>query len=300
MTSTEHDKLDKLPPVPGHAADHGAKPRERFLGEASRILAESLDFEGTLQTVARLAVSEIADWCSIDLLNSHGQLTRVATEHRDTAQEHLVNGLHQHPPQPDAGSGAPSVVRTGATEYVPEMSELLLQERERVPERQLLLRSLGLNSTISTPLIARGRILGALTLSTTIGRQLTVDDVRIAEDLARRAAFAIDHARLYDEAQRAVRSREEILAIVSHDLRTPLSAVLAGASLLISVDSVDPDRTRLKQRGETIRRAALHMSRLIRDLTDLAQIDASCLAIDKQWSIRRTSSKKPLKLWNLL
>ena len=240
-------------------------------------MAESLDYEGTLKTVARLAVSEIADWCNIDLLTGDGQLVRVATEHRDPDQEHLVNGLHQHPPEPDAASGAPSVVRTGATEYVPEMSEALLQERECVPERRSLLRSLRLNSTICTPLIARGRILGAITLSTAIGRQLTVDDVGMAEDLARRAAFAIDNARLYDEARRAVRAREEILAIVTHDLRTPLSAVIAGASLLISMDSVDPDGPRLRHRAETIQRAALHMSRLITDLTDLAQIDAGRL-----------------------
>lgn len=87
-------------------------------------------------------------------------------------------------------------------------------------------------------------------------------------------------ARLHDEAQRAIRAREDILEIVTHDLRTPLSAVTAAASLVISMDSVEPDGARVRQRGETIRRAALHMSRLITDLTDLAQIDMG-LAINK-------------------
>jgi signal transduction histidine kinase len=259
-------------------SDGGKEPRARFLAEASRALAESLDYEGTLKTIARLAVSEIADWCDIDLLNADGQLGRVASEHRDVDLQHLVERLRLHPPQHDAISGAPNVVRTCATEYVALMSESLLEERESVPERLSLLRTLRLNSTVCTPLVARGRILGAITLSTSVGRQLTEDDVTMAEDLARRAAFAIDNARLYDEAQRAIRAREDILGIVTHDLRTPLSAVIAAASLLISTTA---EGSRVKQHAETIQRAAEHMSRLIGDLTDLHQIDAGRLAIHK-------------------
>lgn len=267
--------------VRGNGGHRAAVARERLFREASRILAESLDYEGTLRSVARLAVPEIADWCIIDLIGEAGTLVRVATEHRDPDIEPLRTALHHNPPAHDAVSGAPHVVRTGVTEYVPLMSQSLLRQREQDERRRSILTSLGLHSTICAPLVARDRILGALTLSTAAGRDLTPDDVRMAEDLARRAAFAIENARVYDEAQRAIRAREEILAIVTHDLRTPLSAVTAGASLLISMDSVDPDGSRIRQRGETIQRAALHMARLIKDLTDLAQIDAGRLAIDK-------------------
>ena len=103
----------------------------------------------------------------------------------------------------------------------------------------------------------------------------------MSKDFGRRAAFAIDYARLYDDAQRAVRAREEILAVVTHDLRTPLSVVVTAASLLTSMDSVDPDGDRIRQRGETIQRAAQHMLRLVTDLTDLAQIDAGRLSIER-------------------
>jgi GAF domain-containing protein len=247
-----------------------AEQRERFLGEASRILAESLDYKRTLSTVARVAVPEIADWCIIDLLRHDGTLVRVATEHRDPNREQLATALHHNPPRHDALSGAPHVVRTGLTEYVPLMSESLLAEREGDQERRSILRNLRLHSTICTPLVARDRVLGAITLCTAIGRELTPDDVQMAEDLARRAAFAIDNARLYDDAQRAVRAREEILAIVTHDLRTPLSAIVTAASLLTSMDTVSPDGDRIRQRGETIQRAAQHMLRLVTDLTDLA------------------------------
>jgi signal transduction histidine kinase len=102
------------------------------------------------------------------------------------------------------------------------------------------------------------------------------------ENLARGAVVGIDSARLCDHAQRAVRAREEILAIVTHDLRTPLSAVVTAASLLTSIDSVNPDGDRIRQRGETIQRAAQHMMRLVADLTDLAQIDAGRLAIERK------------------
>ena len=117
------------------------------------------------------------------------------------------------------------VVRSGKTEFVSQMSDALLQSREQDPERRRILRSLGLKSMICAPLIARDRMLGAITLSTELGRQLTPDDVRMVEDLAHRAAVSIDNARLFDETERALRGRDEVLAIVTHDIRSPLSAV---------------------------------------------------------------------------
>jgi signal transduction histidine kinase len=255
--------------------------RDRFLGEASRILAESLDRQETLRNIARLAVPEIADWCIIDLVHEGGALVRVATEHRGTARADLASQLHSNPPKADSVSGAPHVVRTGRTEYVPRISASLLQQTEPDPERLGMLRSLGLNSTICAPLVARGRLLGAITLLTEPGRELTSDDVRMTENLAGRAATAIDNARLYDDAQRALRAREEILAIVTHDLRTPLAAVMTGASLLATADAENPNADRIRQRAATIQRAAQHMSRLINDLTDLAQIDTGRLAIER-------------------
>jgi signal transduction histidine kinase len=102
------------------------------------------------------------------------------------------------------------------------------------------------------------------------------------EDLAQRATVAIDNPEICDDAERALRARDEILPIVTHDLRTPLSAVVTAASLLTSVDSVNPDGDRIRNRGETIQRAAQHMMRLVTDLTDLAQIDAGRLTIKRK------------------
>lgn len=267
---------------PNHRRRGTPEQRELFLGEASRVLAESLDYQQTLTTIARLAVPEIADWCIIDLVGDDGALVRVACEHRDGNREQLLSALRESPPTADAISGAPNVVRTGVTEYIPVISDSLLQQREADPDRLSILRGLALNSTICAPLTRRDRTLGAITLSTAVGRELTLDDVRMVEDLARRAASAIENATLYTQAQRAVRAREEMLAIVTHDLRTPLSVVAAGASLLTSVDSVNPDGDRIRQRGETIQRAAQHMLRLVEDLTDLAQIDAGRFTVKRR------------------
>ena len=122
--------------------------RDRFLSEASRILAESLDYQETLRSIACLAVPEIADLCVIDLVQDGGTLVRVATEHRDAARAGLASQLHSNPPRADAISGAPHVVRVGRTEYVPRISDSLLRQREQDPERLRILRSLGLNSDL--------------------------------------------------------------------------------------------------------------------------------------------------------
>jgi signal transduction histidine kinase len=258
-----------------------ASDRERFLGEASRVLAQSLDYQRTLSTVARLAVPRIADWCTIDLVTGAGTLARAAIVHRHATQQQLLASLAHCPPPHHARAGAPDVVRNGVTEYVPRVSESLLQQREPDHERRSLLRRLELNSMICAPLVARHRTLGAITLFTQSGRDLMPDDVPTAEGLARRAAVAIDNARLYEEARQALRAREEILAVVTHDLRTPLSAIIANAALLTSVECIEPNPDRIRHRGETIARAAHHMSRLVRDLADLAQIQAGRLGIER-------------------
>ena len=131
-------------------------------------------------------------------------------------------------------------------------------------------------------LSTRGRVLGAITFFTDAGRSLTEDDVTLAEDLARRAATAIDNARLYDEARRAVRIRDDMLAIVTHDLRSPLSAIVTAAALQVATAPHDENGTKIRQRAESIQRAAQHMSRLVRDLTDIGQIDAGRFAIERQ------------------
>jgi GAF domain-containing protein len=157
--------------------------RQQFLREVSRLLEESVDYRAALTSVARLAVPDIADGCVVDLAEDDGTMARLAVVHKEHDRQSLID--------------------------VPPLQ----------PERLRLLRRLGLHAFISTPLMTRGRVLGTITLFTEGVRAFESEDVMMAEELARRAAAAIDHARVYEEAQRALRARDELLAIVSHMCR---------------------------------------------------------------------------------
>ena len=260
-----------------------AAQRQRFLAEASRVLAESLDYRGTLRTVARLAVPDIADWCVVDLMQDDGSLARVAIEHKDPARLALAQQLQDNfPPRRDAAIGPSNVARTGQTEFATHLSESTLREIGAEPERLSLLLRLGCNSYIGVPLNTRERLLGSISFFTDADRTFSADDVAMAEDLARRAATAIDNARLYDEAQRAVRARDDMLAIVTHDLRTPLSAIVTAAAMQIRMAPDDEAGRRVRHHAEAIQRSADHMARLIRDLTDIGQIHAGRFAIARK------------------
>lgn len=257
--------------------------RQRFLAEASRLLSESIDYAATLSTVARLAVPGIADWCVVDLIQDDGQMARVAIEHRDPSRLALAHALQANfPPRAGAPVGPAHVVDTGQTEFEPSVSESLLRELAPEAERRRLLASLGINSFISVVLRTRGRVLGAISFFTDAARCLSADDVVMAEDLARRAATAIDNARLYEQAQRAIRVRDDMLAIVTHDLRSPLSAILSAAAMQIVSAPEGETGARIRERAEAIQRAARHMSRLVRDLTDMGQVDAGRFSIERK------------------
>ena len=265
------------------ARSEAVAQRQRFLAEASRLLAESMDYAATLKTVARLAVPSIADWCVVDLMQDDGQMARVAIEHRDPARLALAQKLQENfPPRTGAPSGPAHVAQTGQTEYEASVSESLLEEIAPEAERRRLLAALGINSYISGVLNTRGRVLGTITFFTDTGRSLSSDDVTMAEDLAHRAATTIDNVRLYDQARRAVRVRDDMLAIVTHDLRTPLSAIVTAAAMQLATAPQDENGSKIRRWAESIQRAAEHMARLIRDLADIGQMDAGRFAIERK------------------
>lgn len=183
-----------------------AARRLRFLADASAAFARSLDYVATLQKVTDLAVPEIADWASVDLLED-GQLRRVAVSHVDPAKVRLAWELwERYPPDMEASTGSAAVARTGATELVEQVDEALLDELALDDERRRLVHELQLNSVMTVALQARGRTLGVLTFVYAESRRRYRDgDVTFAEDLARRAAQAIDNAELHTETLQAAR-----------------------------------------------------------------------------------------------
>jgi PAS domain S-box-containing protein len=179
--------------------------RQRFLDQASTVLASSLDYETTLNSVARLAVPIIADWCAVDTLEEGGSLARLAVAHVDPAKVEFAQELERrYPTRADALTGVPKVIRTGQAELIPQITDAMLVAEAQEEEQLRLFRDLGPRSCILVPMIARGRTLGAITLvSAESRRQFGSADLRLAEDLARRAAVALDNARLYRESERA-------------------------------------------------------------------------------------------------
>src|SRR4051812_22855971 len=190
---------------------------QQFVAKASELLASSLEYERTLSNVASLAVPEFADWCAIDMLEPDGSLGRLAIAHVDPDKIQLAHELaEKYPPDAAAAYGVPNVIRTRRPELFSDIpDELLVEATSEAPELLDLLRQLGLRSSMCVPLIARDRVLGAITfIAAESGRRYDEHDLATAQDLARRAATAVDNARLYRETQAARREAVESLAVV--------------------------------------------------------------------------------------
>ncbi len=176
--------------------------QERFLAEASALLATSLDYQPTLKNLAHLVVPQLADWCTIHVVEEDGALRQVALVHANPLKlEWARRLLSRYPLDANAKFGTPQVIRRGQSELYPEIPDSLLVTIASDPEHLRLLRQVGFKSIIRVPMKARGRTLGAISfVSAESGRSYTQADLILAEDLGRRAALAVDNARLYREA----------------------------------------------------------------------------------------------------
>jgi len=211
------------------------RQRMTFLAEASDVLSGSLDYDETLTSVVRLAVPFLADWCSLDVREKDGSIRRVAVSHADPTKGDLAAVAAQYPPDPYGRHPRTVALRTGRSQLVPDVTEEWLKAIANTDEQLEILRRFAYRSAMVVPLLARGETLGVMTFATIESdRRYDAGDLGLAEDLARRCALAVDNARLYREAQDANRSKDRFLATVSHELRSPLSAVLTWAHLLKS------------------------------------------------------------------
>jgi PAS domain S-box-containing protein len=183
----------------------------RFLAESGATLSSSLDYRDTLANVARLAVPTLADWCAIDVMEEDGSVERLAVEHSDPEKVALAYELQErYPSDPETTRGVGKVLKTGEPDMMAEIPEELLDQVAMDLEHRTIMRELGLRSYMVVPMIARGRSHGAITLvSAESGRRYDETDLRLAEELARRAALAVDNAKLYEEAQREIAERRD-------------------------------------------------------------------------------------------
>ena len=190
-----------------------ARRRLALLAAAGTTLSASLDFEATLEGIARLAVPELADWCLLDILEEDGSVNQLAAAHADPARESLLRELLGYRRfGEDAPGTVARVLRTGHSILIPEASDALLAERATGEEHLGILRRLGVCSIMSVPLLARGRTLGAMTLvSSDPERRYGEEDLSLAEGLAYRCALAVDNARLYRERSHIARTLQRSL-----------------------------------------------------------------------------------------
>jgi PAS domain S-box-containing protein len=238
----------------------------RFLADASAALADLSDPASTLTKVAGMAVPHFADWCAIDLLED-GALRRVAVAHVDPAKAALAHELHRLMPQDlNIGWGVARVLNTGDSELVPEVTDDLLKASVRDPALFELARELGMRSYVGVPLTTRGRVHGTLTFAAgDFGRAYDDRDLALAEDLARRAAVALENARLYSEVRDAARRKDEFLAMLAHELRNPLAPIRSGLDLL-KLSDAEPEVV------EVMSDQVGHVVRLVDDLLDVSRI----------------------------
>src|ERR687886_185305 len=202
---------------------------QRFMAEASSLLSSSLRYHETLASVARLAVPRLGDWCAVDVIDEDGSLKRLAVEHEDPKKLELAHVLQErYPPDPDEPGGVLQVVRSGQPEFYPEITNDMFVAAAHNDEHLRLMREIGFTSVIIVPLVARGRTLGVIILVTAeSGRRYGEADLELAEELARRAALAVDNARLYEEAQKEISEREKVQQELRSS-RNQLEIILQG------------------------------------------------------------------------
>lgn len=247
----------------------------RFLAEVSAELVSSLSYGTTLQNVARLAVPELADWCAVDIFGESGRVDRVAVEHGPRTPDEVASRLAQRCPRDvDSSGGVARVLRTGEPELASVGGSSGLERLAADGEHLALFRQLGARSIMIVPMIARGKTIGALTfVSARQDRLYGERDLGLAQELAARAALAIDNARLYQETHAASRAKSDFLAVMSHELRTPLTAIIGYAELL-ELGIPEPVTDSQREQVERIEVSARHLQELIEEILAVASLEA--------------------------
>ncbi|HEX2644249.1 MAG TPA: ATP-binding protein [Thermoanaerobaculia bacterium] len=251
--------------------------RLSLLSEISRELSATLDDREAFRALAQLTVPSFADYCVVDVFDETGEIRREAAIHRDPAQAGRMAELRRHPPRVGARAGMGLVLRTGEPVLISVITEDQIRPAAQDERHLEALLALAPRSGIIVPIMAHGTIFGAISFSIVDEeRRYGPVELSFAEELARRAALAVDNARLYREAQRALqelaaadRRKDEFLAMLAHELRNPLGAIANAGHVLDLRRSEDPEtRDLLAVIGRQIR----HLSRLVDDLLDVSRV----------------------------
>lgn len=266
-----------------------AEERQKFLATAGWVLAATLDVESTMATIAELPVPLLGEWSLLELLSPDGSIRRAAATHIDPHRHGDAAALVARVPDPVTVEPLPeSAARVAREMEAQRVRDIAAWLHANFPDASSRARAeaLGASAVLIVPLRAGGRAIGALHLvRTRPGTHHAVEEVHVADQFAGLAALALENARLYEEARRAVRERDDMLAIVSHDLRNPVNAIvmLTGA-VLDRASMTDGEEGTLMARDEveSVRAAARQADGLIQDLQDVSRISAGRLRVERR------------------
>jgi PAS domain S-box-containing protein len=251
--------------------------RRSFLAQATEALVAATDYRDALARIVELAVPRLADWAGVDIAEPGSTRTeQLAVAHVDPAKVAFARDLAaRYPPDPDAPTGVPNVMRTGKSELYPDIPTEMIEQAAVDEEHRRILRELDLRSALIVPLRGKGPVFGAISFVLAGSRRrYTQADLELAEDLARRAGLVIERRRLEEEAARANRMKDEFLATMSHELRTPLQAILGYASMLERGTARDPAKA-----INAILRNVTAQARLVDDILDVSRITSGKLRL---------------------
>ncbi|MEH2249936.1 PAS domain S-box protein [Nostoc sp.] len=192
-----------------------AEERLRYIAQISSVLSTSLDYEETLQQIAKISVPQLADWCSVEILNEDGSIRRLPIVHADPSKAEWARKLQQYIPDPKGANAIARVLQTEQPELIPEVSDSFLVETTENEEHLNIVRQLGIKSAIIVPLVARGRVLGCIKfVIAQSDRRYDRSDLTLATDITHRAALAVENARLYRDIHQALVHYAESLSLL--------------------------------------------------------------------------------------
>ena len=252
-----------------------------FLTRLTTSFSGTMNYTDRLKELAALSVPELADWCVVDVVATNGQIERVTINHIDPDKIAIAGRIRERYADPHAPASPVEVIRTGKPAIVPMITdEMLVAAAAGDDELLRLARSLDLVSYVCLPLMVHGSMLGALTFATAdSGRQYDDDAIRFLQDVASRAALALDNARSYEQLQAANRMKDEFLATLSHELRTPLNAIVGYARMLRAGMLRDDKRDNAL---DTLERNATSLTQIVEDVLDVSRIAAGKIRLNVQ------------------
>lgn len=252
---------------------------QRFLAEAGEILASSLGADETIRNVTRVAVPTLADAAVVSVFRD-GIARGVATAHIDPLRAEDLQLLREEAPIDLKGSHpVAEVIRTGRALSILDSKKAEPRFANLLADAGPIFGDTGVTAALVLPLVARGQLLGVMELYT-LNRKLDGDDVILAEDMSRRAALAIDNARLHEQVTLGLRARDDMIGIVSHDLRNPVNAVKMLTGAILGTERSSPLPLDVIEYSTIIRQASEQMDSLIRDLLDVTRIEAGALKVE--------------------